>query len=227
MKIRRPGSFSSRSASKTPGKPSTRPAGKSQQREGVHVAGATNAPRGPFSRMVEVAQAESKPLRVTITATEAECAELARLNDIPAIAALGGSFEVTAAGRDRFRVVGSVKGRVTQVCVVSLEPFEHEFTQPVDMIFASLAEVEQAEAAYARRNEEDPEAENIPDPPAAIFNGQIDLGELACEEVALALDPYPRKGGVEFVPETEESEDIVEASPFAALAKLKQGREET
>ena len=223
MNKRRPGS----SAKKPESRPSNKPASKPPARQGVHVAGATKAARGPFSRMIEVAQAEDKPLRVTISATEAECAEIAGLNDIPAIAALGASFEVLAAGRERFRVLGEVKARVTQVCVVSLEPFEHEVTQPVDLIFASLAEVEQAEAAYARRHDDDPDAENIPEPPDLIINGQIDLGAIACEELTLALDPYPRKEGVEFRPETKEADDIVEVSPFAALAKLRQGREES
>jgi uncharacterized metal-binding protein YceD (DUF177 family) len=222
MKTRRPGPSSSKPASRPKGKP----VGKAPLREGVHVAGAMKAPQGPFSRMVEVAQAEDKPLRLTIKATEAEADEIAWLNQIPAIVNLLASFEVTAAGRERFQVRGEVKARVTQVCVVSLEPFERDVVQPVDVIFATLAEVERAEAAYARRHEEDPDAENIPEPPDPIINGQIDLGALACEELTLGLDPYPRKEGVEFVPETTEADDIVEVSPFAALAKLKQGREE-
>ena len=239
MKTRRPGNPPSRSSSSSPGKSSAKsegkaggkdwgnPASRSHMREGVHVAGAMKATRGPFSRVIDVAQAEDKPLRMTISASEAECAELAGLNDIPAIANLVASFEVMAAGRDRFQVTGEVKARVTQVCVVSLEPFQHDVVQPVEVTFASPGEVERAEAAYARRHEEDPDAENIPEPPDPIINGQIDLGDLACEELALALDPYPRKEGVEFVPETTEADDIAEVSPFAALAKLKQGREES
>ena len=95
--------------------------------------------------------------------------------------------------------------------------------QPVEVMFASPRDVEQAEAAYAKRHEEDPDAEDIPEPPDPIFNGQIDLGVLASEQLALALDPYPRKEGVEFAADLVQVDDIAEVSPFAALAKLKKG----
>ncbi len=43
-----------------------------------------------------------------------------------------------------------------------------------------------------------------PDPPDPIVNGRIDLGQLAAEFLALGLDPYPRKPGVEFAPVVED-----------------------
>ena len=181
------------------------------------------APAGPFSRQIDVAQAEDKTLRVTITATEAECEALAKQDGLPAISQFSAKFEVDSAGRGRFVVKGDVRARVTQICVVSLEPFETDIVQPVEVTFASPRDVEQAEAVYAKRHEEDPDAEDIPEPPDPIFNGQIDIGVLACEQLALALDPYPRKEGVEFAFETGEVGEIEEVSPFAALAKLKQG----
>ena len=36
------------------------------------------------------------------------------------------------------------------------------------------------------------------EPPDEIVNGQIDLGALTAEFLALGLDPYPRKPGVDF-----------------------------
>jgi uncharacterized metal-binding protein YceD (DUF177 family) len=182
-----------------------------------------SAPGGPFSRQIDVAQAEDKALRVTITATEDECAALAQQDGLPAIAHLSAKFEVTSAGRGRFEVKGEVRARVTQICVVSLDPFESDVAQLVDVVFASPRDVEQAEAAYAKRHEEDLDAEDIPEPPDPIFNGQIDLGTLASEQLALALDPYPRKEGVEFVADLVQLDDIADVSPFAALAKLKKG----
>ena len=46
----------------------------------------------------------------------------------------------------------------------------------------------------------------------------IDIGEVAAEFLALALDPYPRKPGVEFAPPEEEAPT---GSAFGALARLK------
>ena len=173
-----------------------------------------------------MAQAEDKTLRVTITANEAECAELALQDALPAIAQFSAKFEVTSAGRGRFEVKGEVRARVTQICVVSLDPFETDIVQPVEVAFASPRDVEQAEAAYAKRHEEDPDAQDIPEPPDPIFNGQIDLGVLASEQLVLALDPYPRKPGVEFASDLGQKDEEADVSPFAALAKLKKGAAE-
>jgi len=227
MKIRRPQSPSARPSPKgQPTQPGARASDKSHGREPVHVGGAVTAPSGPFSRQIDVAQAEDKTLRVTITANEAECAELALQDALPAIAQFSAKFEVTSAGRGRFEVKGEVRARVTQICVVSLDPFETDIVQPVEVAFASPRDVEQAEAAYAKRHEEDPDAQDIPEPPDPIFNGQIDLGVLASEQLVLALDPYPRKPGVEFASDLGQKDEEADVSPFAALAKLKKGAAE-
>ena len=56
------------------------------------------------------------------------------------------------------------------------------------------------------------------EPPDEIVNGQIDLGALTAEFLALGLDPYPRKPGVDFSYQDAPDE---KDSPFAALGKLK------
>jgi len=49
----------------------------------------------------------------------------------------------------------------------------------------------------------------------------IDLGELVVQELAVALDPYPRAPGAE-VPEAYRPPEVEEESgPFAALKVLK------
>ena len=67
------------------------------------------------------------------------------------------------------------------------------------------------DASYAGRLE----------PPDEIVNGQIDLGALTAEFLALGLDPYPRKPGVDFNYRDPADE---KDSPFAALSKLKGGK---
>ncbi|MGB7247021.1 MAG: DUF177 domain-containing protein, partial [Methylovirgula sp.] len=56
------------------------------------------------------------------------------------------------------------------------------------------------------------------DPPDAIVDGMIDVGALAAEFLALGLDPYPKKPGVEFAPVTVPEESA--GRPFDALKKL-------
>jgi hypothetical protein len=56
-----------------------------------------------------------------------------------------------------------------------------------------------------------------------IVDGKLDLGALRVDFLALGLDPYPRKPGVEFVePASEAGTD--RDSPFASLARLKNPR---
>ena len=60
----------------------------------------------------------------------------------------------------------------------------------------------------------DPEAE---DPPDQLDGDEVDVGAYLVEHLALEVDPFPRKPGVEFEPQTPESP----ASPFAVLQALK------
>ena len=53
------------------------------------------------------------------------------------------------------------------------------------------------------------------DAPDPIINGEIEWGGLMVEFLALALDPYPRKPGVEFQFEAQGEAE----HPFAALKK--------
>jgi uncharacterized metal-binding protein YceD (DUF177 family) len=170
----------------------------------------------PFSRPVRVEPLPKDGLSHTIEANEAERAALATLNGLPAIAKLTANLTLRRAGRNGVRVVGEVHADLTQTCVVSLEPFEVVVDDSVDVRFAPPRETEEA-----RRKQSDSEtdAANIDDedPPDPIVDGKIDLGALAAEFMALALDPYPRKPDALFEqPEEGGQKD----SPFDALADL-------
>ena len=93
-----------------------------------------------------------------------------------------------------------------QISVVSLEAFRSTVTFPVERYFLP---------AGAVRGEDDTET----DP---IVNGEVDLGEVVSETLALELDPYPRKPGESFGEHVEfEPESAGKQSPFAALGKLR------
>ena len=57
--------------------------------------------------------------------------------------------------------------------------------------------------------------------PEEIESLHYDLAGPLLEEFLLALDPYPRRPGAEFTPQTEPSDGSL--SPFAALKALKPG----
>ena len=158
----------------------------------------------PLSRPVAVDRLPPEGTTVTVEATAPECAALAADFKLPAVHALIGDFRLTGTPH-RVHVAGRVRGRVTQICVVTLDPFDADVEEEVDLDFT------EAEAARAAREQLDL------DPPDAIVDGRIDLGALTAEFLALGLDPYPRKPGVVFAQYAETPAD----SPFAALERLK------
>ena len=58
--------------------------------------------------------------------------------------------------------------------------------------------------------------------PDIVENGQIDLAAIAMEQLALALDDFPRREGEVFEFKSEfDEETSAKQNPFAALAVLK------
>lgn len=155
---------------------------------------------------------------VEVKASEAERAALAQAYDLPAIDALSARYNVLKRG-PIVTVEGALKARVTQMCVVTLEPFETEVDEPVEVEYAPESLVAEAWERVAKAEASGSNAP-VEDPPDLIVDGRIDLGTLTAEGLALALDPYPKKPGVEFEAPANPS-DTPDESPFAALARLK------
>jgi len=158
-----------------------------------------------FSRPTRVQPLPRDGLKIEIEANAAERAALARLNRLPGIERLRASFQITKWRRG-VQVEGELSARVTQTCVVSLEPFDADIDEPIDAKFLP------AEAMSAN-----PESIADEDAPDELIDGKIDLGALASEFLALALDPYPRKPGVAFEPPAQGNE---RESPFSRLRAL-------
>ncbi|HEY8567338.1 MAG TPA: DUF177 domain-containing protein [Beijerinckiaceae bacterium] len=164
----------------------------------------------PLTHPVPVDRLPALGTEVTVEASEAERAALAQDFGIPAIKVLTGRFRVKALpGGQGVKVTGRVRGEVTQICVVTLDPFDGALDEEVDVDFVP--------AGDPRRRPDPAPDDEEQDAPDEIVDGRIDLGALTAEFLALGLDPYPRKPGVDFV---QEAGPALE-SPFAALAKLK------
>jgi uncharacterized metal-binding protein YceD (DUF177 family) len=167
---------------------------------------------GPLSRLVRIDALPKEGQTVTIEASAPEREALAKLYELPAIAVLTAELRVEPAGRGGVRVAGAVHGELTQICVVSLEPFDATVDEAVDVSFAPREEEDRG-----RR----PEHETVTltladdDDPDPVVDGKIDLGALTAEFFALGLDPYPRKPGAEFAAPAEPTPT---ESPFAVLA---------
>jgi hypothetical protein len=192
--------------------------------------------RAAFSRPLEVGEVPPGGLDLTVSATEAERQAIAVENGLERLAKLEGSLRVVPRGEGGLAATGEMRARVTQICVVTLDPFDSEIVEPIDVKFApatvpASAGMPAGTASRRRRRGarlEDMAAAAVPavewegeDPPDPIFDGRIDLGALVAEFLALALDPYPRKPGVEFEEPEAAADDPVGESPFSKLQALK------
>lgn len=175
-----------------------------------------------FSRCVNVDEIPEGGLDISIAADAATLRALAAADDLPNIGRLEADFHVVPRTGRRFNVSGEMRANVTQICGVSLEAFDSDIVEPIDVDFSMPADVKPTHGAGSRGIPESLEAVvgTEPDPPDTIVGGKIDLGVLMCEFLALGLDPFPRKPGIVFEPPNPP--DAAEAdSPFGALRKLK------
>jgi uncharacterized metal-binding protein YceD (DUF177 family) len=176
------------------------------------------APGGkpPFSRII-LADDAGRAREGHIEATPPERASLASLFRVEDIAALTFDYRLDALPSRRYRLTGEIKGELTQLCAITLEPVVEQIREDVSIEYwpAHLL----AGADEAQPDPEDP-LEN--DPPEPLVDGKIDLGHLAAEIFASAINPYPRKAGVNFDWEDPKARADKDTShPFAGLATLK------
>lgn len=184
----------------------------------------------PYSFNVNAVTVVDKDEPVVVSPGEAELKAIARCYELDGIDALTADFMLKPYRKAGLRVVGSVNATLRQTCVVSLEPFESTLKIDVDRTF----EPRSVKARKIRDLNDDGEIEidlESLDPPDVILDGVLDLGEVICEELALALDPFPRKPGIEFADAAEVGNASVadtgddgdeKPSPFAALQALKE-----
>lgn len=173
----------------------------------------------PISRVVTVAEIPDQGSHFMLDADEAQRAALAKLLKLPAVSAFSARLHVRPFGRDGLAVSGPVSADIVQTCVVTLDDFEAHVESEVD-----VALTPPSDARHHRRYPEDDDGEDDTagrgadlDAPDPLIDGAVDIGTVAVEFLALALDPYPRKPGVSFEPHEEKVE---RESPFAGLGRI-------
>jgi uncharacterized metal-binding protein YceD (DUF177 family) len=156
----------------------------------------------------------SRPLRAddvgkarerTVTATEEERAALAERFALLALNRLAATLAVARQGAG-LRVTGTVTAAGAQACTLSGEPVPFDIAAPVDLRYAAAP----AGGGEIELSEDDLDTEP--------WDGDaIDLGEIAAETMALALDPWPRAAGVTVPGVISEEEAALQANPFRVL----------
>ncbi len=154
-----------------------------------------------FSRPIAGERLDGRVIVEEILATPQERAALARRLGLLGLDLLRATAKIEPAdgpdgpdgqGDGRLlRLSGHLSAELSQACVVTLEPvasrIEEDFTLLYGLEPDSTPAVEAAAEVVV-----DPEAEAPPEP---LGPGGLDLGEVVAQQLAVALDPYPRAPG--------------------------------
>ncbi|MFZ4808243.1 MAG: DUF177 domain-containing protein [Hyphomicrobiaceae bacterium] len=144
------------------------------------------------------------------SATPEERANLARLLDLAECQRLDVTYNLKPLSRGRIRLKARIEADVVQRCVISLAPVPAHIDETIELEFWPAEDIGDTTV------EVDPLGPPTPEP---INHGAVDYGRVVYEEIAAALDPYPRAPGAELAP--PRPEDEAATKPFAALARLK------
>ncbi len=166
-----------------------------------------------FSRPFRLGLVGESGKRIELSADAAERAALARRFHLPEIGRLEAELELRLEPGGAVRARGRLRAEVVQECVVTLEPVPERVDAPLELRLLPEG---------VEPSDDDPDS---PDDIESV--GDVaDLGEAVAEQLALALNPYPRAPGAELPSELEagpEPEEPAPRNPFAALSKLKKG----
>jgi uncharacterized metal-binding protein YceD (DUF177 family) len=167
-----------------------------------------------FSRGVPVERIAPGWRTETIAATSDERAALAHrfgLVELPRFEATV-RLRRTRAGR-YVEVDGTLRAAVVQTCVVTLDPVTAEIDERFALLLGPIG---------VPVDGEDDVVVDI-DAPEPLDGDDVDIGELAAQQLSLALDPYPRSAEAADAPSpaSDDADPRPADRPFAALQSLR------
>ncbi|WP_244490883.1 YceD family protein [Aureimonas frigidaquae] len=171
---------------------------------------------------VVVSRLPKTGLELTYEASDDERRGLAAFLGILSLDSLSAQLTVAPWRRDGVSVRGTLDAVLRQASVVTLEPVEETIAQPLDLVF--LPEGSRLHRPRSTDDGEihlDPDGDDIPE---TYCGDRIDLGAMLEEQLALAMEPYPREDGAAFEAfDTDPEPDAKAPSPFAGLGTLRGG----
>ncbi|MCH1542660.1 MAG: DUF177 domain-containing protein [Alphaproteobacteria bacterium] len=179
---------------------------------------AISAPFGEAEMSLLVLHDEVPPngREIEHVANDDVLAALAKRFKVEEVADLIFEALLTPLASDCLQVSGKVRGKVRQLCGVTLDPL---WTQ-INIDFSTEFQPQELVAKYVV-----PEDDFDTELPEAMQNGQADIGEMVTQVFAMEIPAYPRAEDAEFVgygqSEAEREAEDAKQSPFAALSALK------
>ena len=148
------------------------------------------APVPEFSRPIPRERLGGQVLVEEISATAQERTALARRFGLLGLGLLRATARIEPADGPAglLRLSGHLSAEVSQACVVTLEPVASRIEADFTLLYSLEPDPSPASEGVAEVVV-DPEAEEPPEPLGA---GGLDLGEAVAQQLAVALEPYPR-----------------------------------
>lgn len=166
------------------------------------------SPAPEFSRPVDAGRlAPGEESAYEIAANAAEREALAQRFELLRLDHLAATVRLRRLAGGLLRLTAELSADVVQACVVTLEPVASHLADSFSLLYGR-PQNDASEVVLSGETE-------LVEP---LEGGVIDLGEVAAQQLSLALDPYPRAPGVGL----DEASGRMGDSPFAALAKLRE-----
>ena len=164
----------------------------------------------PFSRVIKISDLNlKKNNQFILNLQKKETISLVKFLDIRSLNLFKCIINLVYL-KDKWEINGEVSINCTLQCVISLEDLSFKFKIPIKRYLSSNLNLQSNKIMnYENINcDIDPLTDNI------------DLGDIVCEEIYLALPKYPKKSGVKLknILNTEENSEL---NPFKKLENLK------
>jgi len=173
----------------------------------------------PFIFFIALDRLGAAAMPVQWQADADERSALAGYLDIEAVGRLDLTGRVERLGDGKsVRLQASIGAEVTQSCIVSLEPVQAHIDESFTLVY--MPPTPDHELQRPKEVLVDPDEE---DDPELLVDNRIDAAAVIVEQVALALEPYPRLDDAE-LPEAlaAEMNSGGKVNPFAVLEGLKE-----
>lgn len=175
----------------------------------------------PFSQI-------GRGIDIIVECDKKECLAIAERLGILSLESLKGVFSLKMLSADRVLVKGHIEAVLEQACVITSEPVYEKIDEDFLLRFIPQFQMPHDDDIFDLEALLEDEADDVP------HDGRmVDVKKALYEQLALCLNPYPRKEGsglekfVDYAPSEEEysleenSEKISKKNPFEVLKKLK------
>jgi uncharacterized metal-binding protein YceD (DUF177 family) len=182
--------------------------------------------KSEIERMVDLDKmGASGSTALEVSASDSERAALTKRFGFLGLPSFSARVTVDRRAGGQVVVVGRLRGKIVQACILSLEPVTQELDETFRIVFRqNLTEELDPESGEAVLSAH-------ADAPEPLSGNMLDVGEIVAEQLSLAADPYPRRPGVKLedvLPKPRQGErggrppkSDQRRHPFADLAALR------